>query len=396
MDLDAPLGMKPPPKPKRVGLALGVVGVLAAVVALAGVGVFLATADPHGGEPYAVAAIPPALPKPPPRAVIPPPLDPTATGSLPRVEHDPTLGAEPRSTRAAVAPTGVAGGPLIIDVAKALADRQHIVMVPPAEAPASAPVEAPAPPFVPARAIVTPPAPPPIAQSPVAEPRVAIFISGMGLNQTATRMATEIMPAGVTFAFVPYGDTVGADVAAAKAKGHEIVLLIPMQNAGGPAQTPHALRENEPPSEVADDAAWLMNRLEGYDGIGNLLGAPVTEDRAAMGALLKAIGSRDLFYLDDNTSRRSVGPAVALEQGVPAARADIVLDATGDPAVVRANLETLVAIARRKGSAIGVASGLPDHFAAIADFASRLSTLKVKLVPVGTLVARNAAVAVAR
>ena len=55
-----------------------------------------------------------------------------------------------------------------------------------------------------------------------------------------------------------------------------------------------------------------------------------------MGALLKAAAARGLFYLDDGTSRRSLGQALALEQGLPTARADVVLDATADPTIVHA------------------------------------------------------------
>ena len=376
MDLDSPLGKTPPPKPPRLGLLLGVGGAIAAVIVLGGVGVFLATADPHGGEPYAVAQIPPPLPKPLPRpAPAPPSLDAAATGSIPTPAANRATLVDLNAKQAPPAPatSSAPSGPLIIDVAKALADRQQMIgATPPVPVPASA------------------------AAGESIAPRVAIFVSGMGLGRVATRTATELMPPAVTFAFVPYGEAIGSAVAAAKAKGHEILLQMPMQNTGGAAPGPHALRAGETPSEVASDAAWLMSRFDGYDGVVNLLGAPVTADRPAMGALLKAVAARGLFYLDDGTSRRSLGPGLALEEGMPAARADIVLDATADPAVVHANLEALVAIARRKGSAIGMASGLPDHLNAIATFASGLGARNVKLVPVGALVARGASVAVAR
>ena len=71
----------------------------------------------------------------------------------------------------------------------------------------------------------------------------------------------------------------------------------------------------------------------------------------------------------------------------------MVLDATADPAVVRANLDALVATARRKGQAIGMASGLPDHLPAIARFAAELATKNVTLVPVSALARRDASVA---
>ena len=157
-------------------------------------------------------------------------------------------------------PNPAAGtGPLIIDVAKALADRRNGIV-----ASTGGPLSA---------------EPPAAVQAAPASPRVAIFVGGMGLSSTATRTATELMPSAVSFAFVPYGETVAAAVAAAKARGHEILLQVPMQNAGAPAPGPHALRPGEPDAEVAADATWLMGRFDGYDGMVNLLGAPVTADR---------------------------------------------------------------------------------------------------------------------
>ena len=139
-----------------------------------------------------------------------------------------------------------------------------------------------------------------------------------------------------------------------------------------------------------------MGRFEGYDGVVNLLGAPVTSDRNVMGVLLKAVSARGLFYVDDGTSKRSLGQALASAQGLPALRADVVLDASADPVVVRANLEALAAIAKRNGSAIGMASGLPDHLAAIAAFAAGLSARGIDLVPVSVLAGRGATKTVAQ
>ena len=389
MDLNAPLGMGPPqdqPPPRRrrrLSAWAGIVGGLVAAGALAAAALFLFTADPHGGEPYGVAGIEPAAPKParqiaPPRAV-----DPTPTGSLPpspRITDLPRQPVAPASQLAAA--SGAApSGPLVIDVAKVLAERRQQSDAPRATLVAPTPME--------------PQVAPPLDAS-GDQPKIAILVAGMGLSQTATRTATEIMPAAVTFAFVPYVDRIDTTAAAAKAKGHEVLLQMPMQDAGVPAPGPHALHAGEPAPEVAVDAAWAFGRFSGYSGVSNFLGAPVTSDKPVMVALLRAIGARELFYVDDGTSRRSLGPALAQAQGVAAARADIVLDATADPAAVRANLEALAGIAKRKGSAIGLASGLPDHLAAIAAFAAGLRARDIALVPVGALVAHNSSVAVAR
>ena len=193
------------------------------------------------------------------------------------------------------------------------------------------------------------------------------------------------MPPAVSLAFLPYGGSLTANVAAARGKGHEVLLQLPMEDAGAPAPGPHALRANESAEALAADIDWLLGRFKGYDGLSNLLGAPVTADPAAMSALARAAAARGLFLAADGTSRRSTAMEAALRAGVPAVQADVLIDATADPAAVRGNLDRLVAIARQKGSAVGVASGLPEHLAAIAGFTAELPGKNIALVPVSTL-----------
>lgn len=372
MDLHAPLGMTPPPRRRSVVLLVG--GVLVAVAAGA-VALVLARADPRGGRPYVVAEIPP------PPAQRPVTLDPTPTGSVTGVvptAPGPAVPIAPGGTQtgslehgvmvyrgvgAGTAQAAAAAGPLMIDVSRAVDD-----------------------PLGRARGVPILGAKPAVAapSSPV-QPRIAIFVSGMGLDSGATRTAIDSMPAAVTLAFLPYGTAVATSVGEAKAKGHEVLLQLPMRNERGGSPGPHALRQDAPTEVLKGDLAWLMNRFSGYDGVANLLGAPVTADAGAMTALLKAVGARHLFYLDDGTSRQSVADSLAPDLGVEAVKTDVVLDATADPAVVRANLDQLVAIAKRKGRAIGMASGLPEHLGTISRFATGVASKGVVLVPVSAL-----------
>ena len=368
MDLNAPLGMTPPP-PRRRGRIVLLAGGVAAVAGVVGVALVLARADPRGGRPYVVAQLPPPPAPARPRAAT---LDPTPTGTVsppavppvvPRVGSLEGGVMVYRGSGAGLDAGPAATGPLVIDVTRALDD-----------------------PLGKARGSSASGAKPAgIPAAPLARPRVAIFVSGMGLDAGATRIAIDTMPAQVTLAFLPYGTTVAANVGAAKAGGHEVLLQLPMRNDGASSPGPHALRPDAPAEVLKGDLAWLMGRFTGYDGVANLLGAPFTADAGAMTLVLKAAGARHLYYLDDGTSRQSVAGRLASDLNVEALETDLVLDATLDPAVVRANLDRLVAIAKRKGKAIGMASGLPEHLGTIARFAAELGGKGVVLVPVSAL-----------
>lgn len=398
MDLNAPLGMRQTAKARRSWWLLGLA--LVAVGAIGAGAVYLYQADPLGGQPYAVATIPPkapAVPSLPPSTAN---ADPMPTGSTPgrdlmRIENGVRI-----STMANGAARPVDNGPLVIDVSRALDEAARVkVRTPTGTNPE--PRVSPGPssrlgdsdPVLEAAMAVQPkplpmPEAPPLGPVNASDdrPKIAIVVSGLGLDAATTRTATELMPPAVSFAFVPYGYQAGPMIAAAKAKGHEVLLQIPMQNGGTPAPGPHVLRVGESAADIEADLDWYMKRMTGFEGVANLLGGEITSDREAMTTLVKAVGDRGYYFLDDGTSKRSLSLSIAQGLNVPAGRADVILDATANPAEVQANFDRLVALAKAKGKAIGLASGLPQHLAAIATYASGLDAQGVALVPVSTIV----------
>ena len=69
-------------------------------------------------------------------------------------------------------------------------------------------------------------------------PKIAIVLGGMGLNAGLTRKAIKELPGDVTFGFAPYGDGLQDQVNRARAQGHEIMLQLPMEPLGYPANNP--------------------------------------------------------------------------------------------------------------------------------------------------------------
>jgi polysaccharide deacetylase 2 family uncharacterized protein YibQ len=97
------------------------------------------------------------------------------------------------------------------------------------------------------------------------------------------------------------------------------------------------------------------------------------------------------MFLDDGTVTQSVAPSLAAAAGLPAVRADVVLDANGRPDAIEAALARLETTARAKGFAIGYAAGLPGSIEAVARFAQGLEKRGVALVPLSALAARGTA-----
>ncbi len=395
-DLHRPLGQDParPSSIRSAGIGrilsrtAVVLGFCAAAGLAAALALALSRADPHGGDPIVVAALPPAQPLQPAAVPQPAPLqaaaDPMPTGSTranavtpaPRVEGGVTV------VRAAQGQApGQAPGPLIIKVPQALGlsevagvDRRLVEgtrygPLPKIAADGARPSE------VYARPLVF------TGTVPTGTPRIAIVVADLGLDAATTDAAIRTLPPAVTLAFSPYGQALEAAATRAKAAGHEVLLQIAAAN-GGDGPQPHALRAGATPRETVDDLHWLMSRMSGYVGIGNFHGASLAADHAAMTTMLQELDERGVLYVEGKTTPAGAPSAAA---GLPTARADFVLDAVADAASLRAATVQLEAAARAKSTAILAVDASPAALATLDAFVQALDARGLALVPVSAL-----------
>src|SRR5690606_14076316 len=68
--------------------------------------------------------------------------------------------------------------------------------------------------------------------------RIALVVSGMGISESATAHAIEVLPPEVTLSFAPYGSGLQDWIAKARAAGHEVLLELPMEPFGYPQNDP--------------------------------------------------------------------------------------------------------------------------------------------------------------
>ena len=233
---------------------------------------------------------------------------------------------------------------------------------------------------------------------PAGAPRIAIMIGGMGLSQNATRHAFDKLPPAVTLAFAPYGPSLAGQVASARERGHEVMLQAPMEpfDLAGEGPGPHMLRTSHDKSELRDNLHWLMSRYPGYIGIANFLGAKFLSDAKSVAALVEEANSRGLFLFDDGSSPPSLLGKIATAASAPHVVADVLIDAERNGQAIEKALLRLETVAREKGIAVGVATGLPDTVDRIARFVGALEKRGIALAPISAALARDAARPTAR
>ncbi len=174
------------------------------------------------------------------------------------------------------------------------------------------------------------------------------------------------LPAPVTLAVLPFAPDTAAIVARARASGHEIILHQPMEPLPGTAAPAHTGHERGTLTvsmsaehfEAAMDAA--LNAVPGVVGINNHTGSLLTQDRTAMGRLMRYLNGRGLLFLDSRTTAATVAYSMAQEARVPALERDVFLDHAQDLASMTREFDRALATAREQGHAIVIAHPHPE------------------------------------
>ncbi|MGP1397539.1 MAG: divergent polysaccharide deacetylase family protein [Inquilinaceae bacterium] len=223
-------------------------------------------------------------------------------------------------------------------------------------------------------------------------PRIAIVVTELGLSEAPTRIAVEALPAGVTLAFAPYAEGLDAWISAARAAGHEALLMVPMEPNTYPTDDPgpHTLLTNLPAEDNASRLEWLLGRATGYVGIVNIMGSRFTETATALRPSAELLASRGLMFLDARTSPRSVVADVGQEIGLPVAVSDRDIGDNPAAGVIDQRLAELEALARDRGAAVATVQPYPVAMERLNQWLATLEGKDLVLAPITALVRQEA------
>ena len=218
-------------------------------------------------------------------------------------------------------------------------------------------------------------------------PKIAILLGGMGLNPKLTKSAIDDLPGDVTFAFAPYGENLQAQVDKARANGHEVLLQLPMEPMGYPANNPG------PKTLLADaDVKPTWKRSTGtwaaslaIRALPTTWAAACSRQHAALKPVLQEIQKRGLVYLEDSSTSLTSSTDVAKDVDLPERHAQIVIDSDPTPQSIANALDLLENEARTNGFAIGTGSGLEVTLDAVKAWSEQLKNKGILLVPVSAM-----------
>ncbi|WP_411036275.1 divergent polysaccharide deacetylase family protein [Shinella sp. BYT-45] len=219
--------------------------------------------------------------------------------------------------------------------------------------------------------------------------RIAIVVGGLGLSQTGTQRAIRELPGEVTLAFAASGNSLPRWMQEARRDGHEILLQVPLEPFDYPANDPgpYTLRTDFSAAKNLAKLHRAMAKITNYTGIVTFMGGRFLSDPDALEPVIRDVASRGLLFLDDGSSAQSLSGTVAGAVEAPHAFADLQLDADLSREAVLKKLDELERIARRNGTAIGIASAFDESVDAIRKWCEEAATRGIEIVGVASLAA---------
>lgn len=218
---------------------------------------------------------------------------------------------------------------------------------------------------------------------------VAIVLDDVGPQAANARRAVAL-PAPLTLAFLPYAENLPALTAAARRRGHEILVHLPMEPLGTADPGPHALRAGLDRAELLRRLDWSLARFDGYVGVNNHMGSRLTADAVAMETVLGALKGRGLLFLDSRTTPDTVAGATARRLGVPTAERDVFLDNVIESQAIAAQLAEMEARARRNGAAVAIGHPHPATLDALEAWLRAAPARGIAVVPLSAIISRHA------
>ena len=217
---------------------------------------------------------------------------------------------------------------------------------------------------------------------------VAIIIDDIGNNLASGERAVRL-PLPLTYAMLPHSPFAALLAQIAHQQGKEVMLHMPMANLGGAPLGPGALTVGQSRSEfiAAIDAA--INQIPFIRGVNNHMGSQLTQQPQQMSWLMTEIKFRNLYFIDSRTTPMTVAATLARERHVHSSSRDVFLDNEQSFESIDRAFKTLLAKAKRDGTAIGIGHPYPATLDYLARVAPSLNARNITLLPVSALIARQ-------
>ncbi|MBM3619249.1 MAG: divergent polysaccharide deacetylase family protein [Alphaproteobacteria bacterium] len=221
------------------------------------------------------------------------------------------------------------------------------------------------------------------------KPLIVVVIDDMGVDRPRSRRVVDL-PRPLTLSYLPYARDLAEQTTAARGRGHELMLHLPMEPmSGGVDPGPNALLTSLSLDMIRRRTAAALDSFSGYVAVNNHMGSRFTTWRPGVEASLREMKARGLAYLDSRTHADTVGGLVAEELGMPNVDRHVFLDDVMTSDAVRRQLAEAETLARRQGFVIAIGHPHDVTIQALAEWLPGLSAKGFVLGPISAAIRRR-------
>ncbi len=215
---------------------------------------------------------------------------------------------------------------------------------------------------------------------------ISIIIDDLGTQHASGMRALEL-PGAVTYAFLPHTPHTHTLATHAHEHGKEIMVHMPMESMEGRRLGPDGLTLDMTQSTFTKTLFSAIQSVPYAVGLNNHMGSLLTRHPGHMEWLMSNLERSNIFYfIDSRTTHHTVALQLAKEHSIPSRRRDVFLD--DDPSLegIEVQLQRLIKVAKRKGSAIAIGHPYDTTLSLLEKAIPQLESEGLKLVPVSELI----------
>ena len=209
------------------------------------------------------------------------------------------------------------------------------------------------------------------------KPRVAVVVTDLGLDRTATEAAITELPSDVSLSFSPSAVDLSRWLGLARDSGHEVLITLPVEKDGLSVQDAGALGLLASNTPEVNTGRLEQVLARGAGTVGVL--APPSRFAATpqmMEPILGTLLQRGLFYLGEGARNGRIPAAAPIS---------LVIDQDPWREAIDARLAATLAAVRSRGGAVVIASARPVTLERLTAWLATLPEQGVLVAPVTAL-----------
>lgn len=215
------------------------------------------------------------------------------------------------------------------------------------------------------------------------KPNLSIIVTDLGLSRARTEELIESLPENVTLALSPYSEYLEELTTAAREKGHEVWMMLPIQTQDYPLvdSGPLTLLSDASIEQNQNRIDTLISLSTGQAGFIPQKNHSFNIADGNINPAIKKLFSSGYAMIDSNVSGRSFVSDISYKEDYPNAQNNFWLDDNLTPLALNQKLRQIMELAEARGDAIIMMRPYPASLLALDKFLNSAAAKKFELSP---------------